>query len=173
MKTMMNKFISKAGKFLAVATLLCTTFFPVKVPAAYAAEPAAAPAQSRLKIGDSHGGGKVAYIFKQGEHGYVAGQSHGLIAANADLEADHWEDAVKACNEYLGGGFSDWRMPSKDELSKLYSHRQSIGGFKEHLYYWSSTESDKNDAWDQSFRTGTHNLGYKLDANYSRLVRTF
>ncbi len=173
MKPMTNNFISIAGKALAVAALFCTTLLPVKVPTAYAAEPVAAPAPSQLKAGESYGGGKVAYIFKQGEHGYVAGQTHGLIAAAGDLEADHWDDAVKACKEYRGGGFSDWRMPSKDELSKLYIHRQSIGGFKDHHYYWSSTESDKNDAWDQSFRTGAHNLGYKLDANFSRPVRTF
>lgn len=170
---MTNKFISKAGKVLAVAALFCTMFFPVKVPAAYAAETTAAPAQTQLKVGDSHGGGKVAYIFRQGDQGYVAGQTHGLIAANADFDADHWDDALKACKEYRGGGFTDWRMPNKDELNKLYSQRLSIGGFKEQHFYWSSTESDKNDAWDMSFRTGTHNLGYKLDANFSRPVRSF
>lgn len=44
-----------------------------------------------LAIGDSYGGGTVAYIFRSGDPGYVAGQTHGLIAAPTDLTpADPW-----------------------------------------------------------------------------------
>jgi len=171
---MMRSAISKAGKGLAVIMLAVSALAPVGNPAVYAAETtAAAPVVSQLKIGDAHGGGKVAYIFRQGESGYVAGQTHGLIAAKEDLTSTTWNKAVKACREYRGGGFSDWRLPSKDELNRLYENRSAIGGFIERHYYWSSTESDKNDAWDQSFRTGNHNLGYKLDNNYIRPVRSF
>ena len=37
-----------------------------------------------LSIGDAYQGGKIAYVFKSGDPGYVAGQTHGLIAAPAD-----------------------------------------------------------------------------------------
>ena len=37
-----------------------------------------------LAIGDAYQGGKIAYLFKVGDPGYVAGQTHGLIAALAD-----------------------------------------------------------------------------------------
>jgi len=41
-----------------------------------------------LAVGDSYGGGKVAYIFVSGDPGYVAGQTHGLIAATEDQSVD-------------------------------------------------------------------------------------
>ena len=46
------------------------------------------------KIGDIYGGGKVAYIFQSGDAGYVEGQQHGLIAAEADVNTtykDAWD----------------------------------------------------------------------------------
>jgi len=37
-----------------------------------------------LKVGDSYGGGIIAYILQSGDPEYVAGEHHGLIAATAD-----------------------------------------------------------------------------------------
>ncbi len=37
-----------------------------------------------LSVGQSYGGGKVAYIFTPTDPGYVANETHGLIAATSD-----------------------------------------------------------------------------------------
>jgi hypothetical protein len=32
----------------------------------------------------------------------------------------NWANAKSYCENYRGGGYSDWRMPTKDELAGLY-----------------------------------------------------
>ena len=46
------------------------------------------PETATVGIGDSYGGGKIAYILQSGEPGYVEGEQHGLIAATSDQASD-------------------------------------------------------------------------------------
>ena len=32
----------------------------------------------------------------------------------------NWQDAKNYCKNYRGGGYTDWRMPTQDELAELY-----------------------------------------------------
>ena len=50
--------------------------------------------------------------------------------------------AAKACYDLVEGGYSDWYLPSQDELHKLYLSRNLIGGLNSNFdeYYWSSSE---------------------------------
>jgi Protein of unknown function (DUF1566) len=37
----------------------------------------------------------------------------------------NWYDAKSYCENYRGGGYTDWRMPTHDELAGLYDARKS------------------------------------------------
>ena len=109
-----------------------------------------------VRIGDKYAGGKIACIFQPGDKGYVEGERHGLIAAEADLPGGDkytWEAAKKACDDLDENGYSDWHLPTKDELNKLYYAKSAVGGFSDN-YYWSSTEYGAGYAWEQGFGSG-------------------
>ena len=45
----------------------------------------------------------------------------GLMWAAKDNGFDiEWQDAKSYCENYRGGGYTDWRMPTQDELGELY-----------------------------------------------------
>ena len=80
--------------------------------------------------------------------------------------------AAVYCNEYSYGGFSDWFMPSKDELYELYLQRNIVGGLQ--VSYYSSSSEYSNDAfWFLSFIDGNANTPYKNNDYYIRPVRSF
>ena len=107
------------------------------------------------------------------------------------LPAIFQNSAVAAVRAYAGGSKSDWFLPSIDELNELYSHRQTVGGFANGIY-WSSTEYDLDcscaslqnlgtqsivlfveDDYTWSIAPGTQEWYIKDDPFYVRPVRAF
>jgi len=43
-----------------------------------------------------------------------------MWAAKDNGSSINWQDAKKYCENYRGGGYTDWRMPTLDELAELY-----------------------------------------------------
>jgi hypothetical protein len=92
--------------------------------------------------------------------------------------------AAEVCDDYTGGGYSDWFLPSKDELNKMYQNKAAIdstataganggSGFAS-AFYWSSTEANSGNAWLQYFINGNQNKGGKDAATFRvRAVRAF
>jgi len=97
--------------------------------------------------------------------------SQGIIATNY---------AAGLARAYTGGGYTDWYLPSKDELNKLYLNRVAIGGFisNSNGLYWSSSEIQSypyHSAWLQDFSNGGPLSIFKsfdFDVNV-RAIRSF
>jgi len=92
-----------------------------------------------------------------------------IVAQAGNVEAT---SAAVYCDQYSYGGFSDWFLPSKDELNELYVQRNVVGGLQ--VSYYSTSSEYSNDAfWFQSFIDGYPNTPYKNNAYYIRPVRSF
>ena len=80
--------------------------------------------------------------------------------------------AANSVREYTGGGLTNWFLPSKDELNRLFTQRAVVGGFAADIY-WSSSQNSAGNAWIQYFDTGSPNDFNKLDTYRVRPVRAF
>jgi len=100
---------------------------------------------------------------------------HGLIVATSDLGKQDWASAIKVCDELELNGYSDWRLPNREELNALYTNLKlkNLGGL-ENASYWSSTEFNTYYAYRQNFETGkTDRHGNKGKEQFVRAVRGF
>jgi hypothetical protein len=166
-------------------------------------------AATSISVGQSDFGGKVAYIFQNGDPGYVVGETHGLVASSGDLtHYARWGCtgtqlagasgtalltgnqntidiiagcsesgiAAKLCADYSvtvsGTTYSDWWLPSKDELEKLYINRALIGGFNAPTVdYWTSTQGGSIYAYILRSTTGVFSYTNKVGGDYGIAVR--
>ena len=81
--------------------------------------------------------------------------------------------AALAAGSYSLNGFSDWFLPSKDELNALYQNKAVVGGFVEVSNYWSSSQGNNDYAWRQFFYNGGQYYDDKDVARRVRAVRAF
>lgn len=150
-----------------------------------------------LAVGSMHAGGIVFYLDNSGEHGLVAAESNQNSAirwgngtsvlidstGNAVGEGQRntnrivsiqgaGEYAAKLCDDLTLNGYSDWFLPSKHELNLLFIKKGSISGLVDG-YYWSSTEYDKDNAWNQYFPFGPQYYASKSDSACVRAIRAF
>jgi hypothetical protein len=126
----------------------------------------------------------VVSRFKHGGFVVYEKDGHGLVLAITDLGKLDWNSAKSSCAAMVINGYSDWHLPTKEELDALYLNliKPGIISFTvqyEDYYYWSSTEhkteSEYTDgiAWVQRISDGRLDLMGKNRTFYVRAVRTF
>jgi hypothetical protein len=95
--------------------------------------------------------------------------------------------AARLCGDLELGGYSDWYLPSINELNKLYLNKTAIGGFSNAIggvktnFYWSSTEDNKYGAWGYDFSStssGVRDNGIRdgtsgYSTSHVRAIRAF
>lgn len=159
-------------------------------------------------IGDFYQGGVIFYLDASGEHGLVSAVSdqsseavwgcppkviNGADGLAIGTGAQNTLDIVNGCSSTISGfaaelcdqlemnGFSDWYLPSKDELNALYENREKVnatstannGTVLEGTEYWSSSHLNSNTVWIQHFSAGNQS-GASEDKLYNvRAIRSF
>ncbi len=88
-----------------------------------------------------------------------------LEVITKNLGRMNWHEANEACKA-LGEG---WRLPTKEELNILYEQKKANSS--PGVYYWSSTEQDKVDAWVQDFNDGFQGSYSKSYLNHVQAIR--
>jgi hypothetical protein len=156
-------------------------------------------------IGKPYQGGIIFYVDKTGEHGLIAAptdQSSGIQWYNGSPSQTYaWDTAVgtglanttmiitvywagsyaaQLCADLVIGAYSDWYLPSIDELILMYKNigpgatppLTNVGGFA-NTGYWSSTEDqdDSATAWLKGFYEGSLDGGGNAQKNDSFAVR--
>jgi hypothetical protein len=89
--------------------------------------------------------------------------------------------AANMCNNSTAQTYTDWFLPSKDELNEMYINKASIdataiangGSDFAAAYYWSSSENVSYYAERQSFINGSQSFYSKWDQEKVRAVRAF
>jgi hypothetical protein len=88
-------------------------------------------------VGESYGGGVVIWVNQSGTHGII-------VETQDQCNSCNWyeaEDAISnnANHSTAGKLYTDWKLPTLNELSILYSQNAFVGGLSS-VKYWSSKQ---------------------------------
>ncbi len=157
-------------------------------------------------LGDLAYGGIVFFVDETGYHGLVAAPEDlpnmyewGCYSTNLagayneeigsgfqntlDILADCSQSQIAASESFIyeNQGYSDWYLPSKNELLEMYNtigpggELTNIGGFEteDMPWYWSSTVASNTFAWYVSLNDGYTNYANKNFTRRVRVIRSF
>lgn len=162
-------------------------------------------------VGEEFGGGVVFAVWKDKageEHGLIVAKQDNAekntwsniialeIGASAQsswngydntlaitAQPEHEVSAASVCNQFAYQGFSDWYLPSIDELNLLWSNRfyvnKALNAMQQgqeismKYNYWSSTEYSAGNAFQFSFINGNATVSAKHSTFAIRAIRRF
>ena len=106
----------------------------------------------------------------------------GMGAKNTSMLAEKFAGAAKMASDSTCSNYSDWFLPSKDELNEAFRHLSHsrtglqltpVGGF-DRGYYWTSSDYNGSTAWAQYFADGQQfDRVQTLDGNRKPPARPF
>jgi len=128
---------------------------------------------------------EIPWAAKYGDVGHTetkigTGPSNTKLIASIDGNTKD-NCAAAYCSTYSYNGFTDWFLPSEDEMTQLYINRDIVGGFVDGSAYWSSTQGAPGIYFDyvgahvQIFNADNTN-GYNVDKTrlyFVRPIRSF
>lgn len=82
-----------------------------------------------------------------------------------------WNDSMQYAKDLDLGGFTDWRLPTMEELRGIYRAKQALGIPEDHHWYWSGSEAGASTAWHVYFSNGNVYNDTKYSTLYVRCVR--
>jgi len=149
-------------------------------------------------VGESFGGGIVFHVDDEGKHGIITttidkstrkqNKSETFILTNAvrdgittgkfntdrlNAMTGTGSTDTQVVENYQDANLSDWHLPTRYDLIKLYRNRAVLGGYNEFAKGWKSTEVSSVNEWYRSFITGGEFSNGKDDAVYIRVIRKF
>lgn len=106
------------------------------------------------------------------DDGTILDAQNNLMWASKDNGSNiNWINAKSYCENYRGGGYSDWRMPTLDELKKLYDRNKEFRIVTDLInltdyYVWASEIMNLDDS-AKFFLFGTGREGWSKQSNVS------
>jgi hypothetical protein len=102
--------------------------------------------------------------------------TNGQANTNSILSQDSLRPiAASVCDSLTIGGYSDWFLPAPQQLNLMYNnlHLNGIGNFSTSIPYWSSRQSDSNEAITLDFSSGSSDIYPKNEPYLVRPMRSF
>jgi hypothetical protein len=124
---------------------------------------------------------------------WVALPVGGIAVQKADIVNNeiNWTNASTLCNNSTLGGYTDWRLPTLDELGVMFNNQDIVGGYKKnsssgyyyyYYHYWSSTKDGSFGYYLLNMTTGSQDSRSAFSSSgsssfyryyyYCRCVRT-
>ena len=135
----------------------------------------AAPSASQVQRSWATGGNQSSAVSGADATaiGFGSQNTIDIVAQSGNIPAT---SAAAYASDYEYGGFSDWFLPSTDELQELYAVEDLDPGTIPGLLssnYWSSTEYSATQAEYQNLGDGGQGFSAKSNSLYVRPVRAF